>query len=223
MFRFVHLPISFLNVSNGVRTLLLKPYQFAKRISIHCLVLNKESIWVIWLIRSASTVFIFRELSSVSSSTKSFSGCQICIITLEYGMTIRTNHIKTRSDLSSSSPIPANEMRLSLPHPLHFSIMEILPLEDLPLFTTKTEAGANFLGTVRKVLISSPPVRQVNQLVDIARPFAKKHETYETILDSRIQSACSIQSLFDLIYCCFLGVNCTFFSFHVPLPPLPYK
>ena len=108
------------------------------------------------LITSASTDLIFRESSSVSSSTKSFSGCQICIIRLECGMTIRTNNIKIKSDISSCSQIPAIELRLSLPDPLQSLIMEIPPLEDLPLFTTKAEAGANFLGTVRKELISSP-------------------------------------------------------------------
>ena len=71
-------------------------------------------------------------------------------------MTIRTNNIKIRSDISSCSQIPAIELRLSLPDPLQSLIMEIPPLEDLPLFTTKAEAGANFLGTVRKELISSP-------------------------------------------------------------------
>ena len=88
-------------------------------------------------------------------------------------MTIRTNNIKIRSDLSSCSQIPVIKLRLSFPDPLQSLIMEILLLRDLPLFTTKAEAGANFLGTVRKELISSPPVRQVHQLVDIARPFAK--------------------------------------------------
>ena len=60
-----------------------------------------------WLITSASTAFIFRESSSVSSSTKSFFGCQICIITSECGMTIRMNNIKIRSDLSSCSQHPS--------------------------------------------------------------------------------------------------------------------
>ena len=53
--------------------------------------------------------------------------------------------------------------------------MEVPPFEDLPLFTRKAGAGANILGTVRIELFNSPLVRQVNQLVDIARPFAKKN------------------------------------------------
>ena len=71
-------------------------------------------------------------------------------------MTIRTNNIKIRSDLSSCSQIPAFKLRLSLPDPLQSLIMEFPPLEDLPLFTTKAETGANFLGTVRKELLSNP-------------------------------------------------------------------
>ena len=57
-------------------------------------------------------------------------------------MTIRTNNVNIRSDLSSCSLISAIKLRLLLPDPLQSLIMEIPPLEELPLFTTK--AGANF-------------------------------------------------------------------------------
>ena len=129
----------------------------------------------IWLITSASADFNFRESSSLTSSTasRSFSGCNICIITLECGMQIHTGNIIIRSDLTSCSHIPAIKLRLSLPDPLESLIMEVPPLDDLPLYTSKAEAGVTLLKAVRKQLISSPKVRQVNQLVEIARPFAE--------------------------------------------------
>ena len=51
--------------------------------------------------------------------------------------------------------------------------MLVPQLDDLPLYTPKAEAGVTLLKAVCKKLISSPRVRQVNQLVEIARPFAQ--------------------------------------------------
>ena len=129
----------------------------------------------IWLFTSANANFTFRESPSLatSSSSRSFVGCHVCIITLACGMQIHTGHIIRRSDLASCSTIPAIKLQLSLPDPLESLIMQVPPLDDLPLYTSKAEAGVTLLEAVRKKLISSPKVRQVNQLVEIARPFAQ--------------------------------------------------
>ena len=50
-----------------------------------------------------------------------------------------------------------------MPDPLESLVMQVRPLDDLPLYTSKAE---------RKKPIS-PIVRQVNQLVELARPFAQ--------------------------------------------------
>ena len=60
--------------------------------------------------------------------------------------------------------------------------MQVPPLDDLPLYTSKAEAGVTLLKAVRKKLISSPRVRQVNQLVEIARPFAQDMKLLKTSL-----------------------------------------
>ena len=129
----------------------------------------------IWLITSANDDFTFRESSSLatSSSSRSFVGCHICILTLACSMQIHTGHLIIRSDLASCSTIPAIKLRLSLPDPLESLIMPVPSLDDLPLYTSKAEAGVTLSKSVRKKLISSPRVRQINQLVEIARPFAQ--------------------------------------------------
>ena len=48
-----------------------------------------------------------------------------------------------------------------------------IPLDHLPLYTSKAEAGKILLKAVRKMLIRSPSVRKVKQLAEIARPFAE--------------------------------------------------
>ena len=129
----------------------------------------------IWFITSANADFTFRESSSLatSSSSRSFVGCHICIITLACGIQIHTGHIIIRSDLASCSTIPAIKLRLSLPDPLESLIMQVPPLDVIPLYTSKADARVTLLKAVRKKLISRPRVRQINQLVEIARPFAQ--------------------------------------------------
>ena len=126
----------------------------------------------IWLITSANADFSFRELRSSSQQGPSFPGCRICIISLECGVQLMTDNIKIRSDLSSCNEIPPIKLRVSLPNPLSSLIMEVPPLEDLPLYTSNAEAGVKLLKEVRKELSKNPRVREVNQLIEIARPFA---------------------------------------------------
>ena len=78
-----------------------------------------------------------------------------------------------RSDLVSCLTIPAIKLRLSLPDPLESLIMQVPPLNDLPLYTSKAETGVILLKAVRKNLLSRPRARQVKQLVETARPFAQ--------------------------------------------------
>ena len=51
--------------------------------------------------------------------------------------------------------------------------MQVPPLDDLPFYTSKAEAEVTLSKAVRNKLISSPRVRQVNQLLEIARPFVE--------------------------------------------------
>ena len=83
----------------------------------------------IWLITSANADFTFCESSSLATSTssRSFAGCHICIITLACAMQIHTGHIIIRADLASSSTIPAIKLRLSLPDPLESLIKQVPP------------------------------------------------------------------------------------------------
>ena len=136
----------------------------------------------IWLMTSANAAFTFRETSSLatSSSSTSLAGCHICIVTLACGMQIDTGHIIIRPDLASCSTIPAIKLPLFWPDPLESLIMQVPPLDDLHLYTSKAEAGKTLLKAVRKKLISSPRVCQVNQLVEIARPFAQDMKLLKT-------------------------------------------
>ena len=160
----------------------------------------------IWLITSANDDFIFREshATAASSKTQSFAGCRICIISLDCGMQIMTKHIKIRSDLSSCNHIPAIKLRVSLPNPLASLIMQVPPLEDLPLYDNKAEAGVKLLKQVRKELVHSPRIREVNQLVDIARPLADDMKLLKPSLTSEFNQYVPFKVSFTLTVTVFI-------------------
>ena len=85
---------------------------------------------------------------------------------------IMTEDIEIRSDLASCSQIPAIKLQVSLPHPLASLIMEVPSLDELPVYDSHAKAGVKLLKEIRKELLQSPAVREVNQLVEKARPLA---------------------------------------------------
>ena len=169
----------------------------------------------IWLITSANADFTFRESSSLatSSSLRSFVGCHICIITLACDMQIHTGHIIIRSDLASCSTIPAIKLRLPLPDPLESLIMQVPPLDDLPLYTSKAEAGVTLLKAVRKKLISIPRVHQVNQLEEIARPFAQDMKLLKSSLTREFNQYVPFKVSFTLTVIVFIVSTVLHFVF----------
>ena len=175
----------------------------------------------IWLIKSANADFTFRESSSlaISSSSRSFAGCDFCIIILARGMQMHSGHIIIRSDFAYCSTIPAIRLRLSLPDPLESLIMQVPPSDDLPLYTSKAEAGVILLKAVRKKLISSPKVRQVNQLVEIARPFAQDMKLLKPSLTREFNQYVPFKVSFTLSDC-FHRLNSATSCIHVCLSPV---
>ena len=85
---------------------------------------------------------------------------------------IHDNEHKTRADLAGRSQFLAIKFRVSMSHPLASFITQVLLLDELPLYDSEAEAGVDLLEEVRKELLNSPRVREVKQLVEIARPFA---------------------------------------------------
>ena len=179
----------------------------------------------IWLITSVNDDFIFREshATAASSKTQSFAGCRICIITLECGMQIMTKHIKIRSDLSSCNHIPAIKLRISLPNPLASLIMEVPSLEDLPLYDSKAEAGVKFLKQVRKELVHSPRIREVNQLVAKARLLASDMKLLKPSLTRDFNQYVPFKVSFHFDLYCFCCLDSIAFTVHVHLSQISFS
>ena len=114
-----------------------------------------------WRNTFANADFIFCESYSLAtiSSSRSFVGRHICIITLECVLHIHTGHIIIRSELVSRLTFPAIKLRFSLSDQLESYNMKFFQLEDIPLYTSKAEEEFSDSKAVRKKLISSIKVR----------------------------------------------------------------
>ena len=93
-----------------------------------------------------------------------------------------TPSIKIRSDLSSCTQVPAIKLEVSLPNPQQSLIMEVPPLDDLPLFNSRTDAGVKLLKKINKELARGPKPREVKHFVEIVRPFASDMKLLEPSL-----------------------------------------
>ena len=82
---------------------------------------------------------------------------------------------------------------MSLADPLESLIMQVPLLDHLPLNTWKADAGVTPLKAVRKKLISSPRVRQVKQLVEIARPSAQDMNFWKPSLTRKFNQYLAIK------------------------------
>ena len=134
-------------------------------------------------------------------------------------MQMHSGHIIIRSDFAYCSTIAAIRLRLSLPDPLESLIMQVPPSDDLPLYTSKAEAGVILLKAVRKKLISSPKVRQVNQLVEIARPFTQDMKLLKPSLTREFNQYVPFKVSFTLSDC-FHRLNSATSCIHVCLSPV---
>ena len=85
-------------------------------------------------------------------------------------------HTKIRSDLSTWEQLPAIKVNVKLLDPLKQLWSELPAIDDMPSYSTKTEAGVALLKEVRKRLLESPKMRDPKKLLDIARP----NDTVET-------------------------------------------
>ena len=65
--------------------------------------------------------------------------------------------IKIRSDLSTCQQLPA--IKVKLPDPLAQLWSELPEVDDMPYFSTKSEAGIATLKKVRENLLESPKLR----------------------------------------------------------------
>ena len=82
-----------------------------------------------------------------------------------------TKNIKIRSILASYSQIPVIKLQVALPNTSTSPILQVPP-DELPLYGSQAEAGVKLFHEVWKKQLGSPRVLEVNQLLDIVRPFA---------------------------------------------------
>ena len=162
----------------------------------------------VWLITSATTAYTLFEsdtASTTSSGIIKYSGCGICIITLECGKQLVGPHIKIRSDLSTCEQLPAIKIKVKLSDPLKQLWSELPEVDDMPYFSTKSAAGIAMLKEVREHLIDSPKMRNPEKLLEIARPISSKMTQLRPSLSKEFGSHLSDKNSLLMSLISFLG------------------
>ena len=162
----------------------------------------------VWLITSATTAYTLIETdtsSTTSSGIIKYPGCRICIVTLECGKQLVGPHIKIRSDLSTCEQLPAIKVKVKLPDPLAQLWSELPEVDDMPYFSTKSEAGIAMLKEVRENLLESPKLRDPEKLLDIARPITSKMTQLRPSLSKEFESHLSIKHSLLMSLISFIG------------------
>ena len=85
--------------------------------------------------------------------------------------------------------------------------MQVPTLDDLPLYISKSEAGVTLLKAVRTKVSSSPGVRQVSQLLEIARPFAQDMNLLKPFLTREFNQYVPFRVSFTLTVVFFIVVT----------------
>ena len=117
----------------------------------------------IWLIMSASADYTLTESfmnSSTPTGTSSFPGCRICIVTLACGKQLSGPNIRIRSDLQTCSLIPPHIMNVDLPIPLHNVLTALPSLDELPAYSTKSQANIALLKSIKEDIKYISPALQ---------------------------------------------------------------
>ena len=162
----------------------------------------------VWLITSATTAYTLFESdteSTTSSGIVKYPGCRICIVTLNCGKQLSGDHIKIRSDLSTCEEMPAIKVNVKLPDPLQELWSELPEIDEMPYYSTKTEAGVAMLKEVRETLLDSPKMRDPKKLLEIARPITTKMTQLRPSLTKEFESHLSIKHSLLMSLISFVG------------------
>ena len=114
-------------------------------------------------------------------------------------------HIKIRSDLSTCEKLPAMKVNVEFPDPFKQFWCELPEIDDIPHYSTKTEAGVALLKEVtRKITCKSKNARS-KKLLDIARPITSRMTQLRLSLSKEFESHLSIQHSLLMSLISFIG------------------
>ena len=130
-----------------------------------------------WMIMSAKDNYRLVETSTNGSNPlgkREHMGCRVCIITLACGPQLQGEIIHLRSDLSSCEHEPKLRIDVKLPDPLSTMFSLLPPLEELPHFSSMTEAKKQLLIEAQPQLQYLPMTRSNEAVRQIAEPIIRK-------------------------------------------------
>ena len=144
----------------------------------------------IWLITSATSSYSLVEtnMDPRQQGMVRYPGCTICIVTLECGRQLQGPNIRIRSDLSSCEDTPPVKLTVKLPTPIQQLLSSMPDIQELPYFTSKTEANVELLRTIRSKLQSMPQIGDSSRLESISEPIAVDMTLFKPSLKQELSS-----------------------------------
>ena len=109
-------------------------------------------------------------------------GCNICLITLKYGHTMFSDHIKIRADLQKCQYLPAKRIKVKFPDLLAHLIDSVPNINELPKYESSTEANLDLLKKVKTEFIYSNRKLSTESLDDIAKPITTEMKSFKPAL-----------------------------------------
>ena len=105
-----------------------------------------------WLITSSKDDYALIE-SAVNGSNPwariKHTGCRVCIITLGCGKQLRRPNVHLRSDLTACDTVPAIRLDFQLPDSISTLFKLMPPLDELPNFSSRSEAQFQILQQIQ--------------------------------------------------------------------------
>ena len=144
-----------------------------------------------WLITAADDNYELSEQDENNTNplnTVTKAGCRVCIITLGCGRVITGPNIKLRSDLTACNSVPPVRLDFKLPDPLSTIFELVPPLDDLPSFSSRTEAQTRLLDQVQPLFTKIDPRKSSNEkIMKIAKPIMSKLRAFQPKLENRLE------------------------------------
>ena len=144
-----------------------------------------------WLITSASDDYTLIESAGNGSNPLArieHPGCRVCIITLGCGKQLRGPNIHLRSDLTACDSVPAIRLDFQLTDPISTIFNLLPPLEELPSFSSRSEAQIQILHQIQPQFQQIDSRRTSKQTIEkIAQPILEKIQALKPKLENRLK------------------------------------
>ena len=144
-----------------------------------------------WLITSSKDDYTLIESAGNGSNPLArieHPGCRVCIITLGCGKQLRGPNVHLRSDLTACDTVPAIRLDFQLPDPISTLFKLLPPLDELPNFSSRSEAQIQILQQIQPEFKQMETRRTNSKSIEqMAEPNLERIRAFKPELEHRFE------------------------------------